>query len=154
MGKLKTEERKQAADFFVNAGLTIKEISSIVKVAPRHISKWRDEDGWETQRTAKLITVEKLISDWYGILQNINAQIRDNQNGLPTSAQTDQQSKISDNIYKLSRKNNLSLYSTVLTEFLSELQTVDVEAAKILADYTLDFLKRKANKLKDDTKAG
>lgn len=152
MGKEKTAEKKQARDLFVNSGLNFKEISPIVKVAPRHLSKWAKEDDWETQKAAQNITVEKLISNWYGILKNINDEIISNQKGIPTSAQTDQQSKIADAIFKLSRKNNLSMYHLVLKEFLEELQTIEPDAAKSYSSHMLDFLKRKANHLANDSK--
>ncbi len=154
MAAKKTEERKQARDLFVNSGLNFKEISLIVKVAQRHLSKWCKDDSWDTQKQAQNITVEKLIANWYGILKRLDDEIVTKQDGLPNPAQTDQLSKIADAIWKLSKKNNLSMYHLVLKEFLEELQVTDADDAKKFAPYMLDFLKRKASHLANDTKVG
>lgn len=154
MAAKKTDERKQARDLFVNSGLSFKDISLIVKVAPRHISKWANEDEWETQKQAANITVEKLIANWYGILKRLDDEIVTKQDGLPTPAQTDQLSKIADAIWKLSKKSNLSMYHLVLKEFLEELQVTDADDAKKFAPLMLDFLKRKAQHLANDFKVG
>lgn len=147
MGKAKTEERKQARDLFVNSGLNLKECSAIVKVSELHLGKWAKEDEWQLQRTAQQVTAEKIIYGWYASLQAINTEINTNQKGIATSAQADQISKITDSILKLSKKNNLSMYHTVLKEFLSDLIAIDNDAAKTFGPYMLDFMKRKAAQL-------
>ncbi len=149
MGKQKTEERNQARDLFVNSGLTLKEAAAIVKVAPSHVGKWAKEDKWEVQRTARLVTAEKIISGWYAQLSKINEDIA-NGDGYPTNAQADQISKITDSIQKLSKKQNLSMYHTVLKEFLNELIKIDTDAAKAFGSLMLDFMKRKATQLSND----
>ncbi len=150
MGKAKTAEREQARDLFVNSGLLLKDIAAIVHVAASRLGKWAKEDNWELQKTAQQVTAGKIISGWYSSLQKINEEIQ-KQGGLPTSAQSDQISKITDSIQKLSKKQNLSMYHTVLKEFLSELQLTDNDAAKKFGPYMLDFLKRKATQLKNDS---
>lgn len=149
MGKQKTEERNQARDLYVNSGLTLKEAASIVKVAPSHVGKWAKEDKWEVQRTARMVTAEKIISGWYAQLSKINEEIA-NGDGIPTNAQADQISKITDSIQKLSKKQNLSMYHTVLKEFLNELLVSDATTAKTFGPLMLDFMKRKASQLTND----
>lgn len=149
MGKQKTTERNQARDLFVNSGLSLKEAAAIVKVAPSHVGRWAKEDNWEVQKTAQQVTAEKIIAGWYGQLQKINEEIAKG-DGIPTNAQADQISKITDSIQKLSKKQNLSMYHTVLKEFLSELLTIDTDAAKTFGPHMLDFMKRKATQLSND----
>lgn len=149
MGKPKTQEREQARDLFVNSGLLLKDIASIVNVAASRLGKWSKEDNWELQKTAQQVTAGKIISGWYSSLQKINEEISKN-GGLPTSAQSDQISKITDSIQKLSKKQNLSMYHTVLKEFLSELLLSDTDAAKLFGPKMLDFMKQKATQLSND----
>ena len=147
MGKSKDAERKQARELYVNGSLTFKEIALIVKVAPAHIGRWAKEDGWDTQKSAQQVTSEKMIANYYAMLQKINKEVDDKHDGIPTTAHTDQISKLTDAIFKLNKKQSLSLYQQALKEFLEELHKNDVEAAKQFAPAMLDFLKRKAQQL-------
>jgi hypothetical protein len=146
MGKAKTAERAQARDLYVNSGITLKECAAIVKVSEARVGKWAEEDNWKLQQTAQQVTAEKIIAGWYANLQRINEEII-KKGGIATNAQADQISKITDSIFKLSKKNNLSMYHTVLKEFLSDLITVDNDAAKTFGPFLLDFMKRKAAQL-------
>lgn len=150
MGKPKTAEREQAHDLFVNSGLQFKEISRIVNVAASRLGKWAKEDEWELQKTAQQVTAGKIIAGWYAALQQINAEIKTNQNGIPTNGQTDQISKIADSIQKLNKKQNLSNYHSVLKEFLSDLTKLNADDAKKFAPMMFEFLKRKATTLSND----
>lgn len=149
MGKEKKAERNQARDLVVNSGLSLKDAAAIVKVSPSHVGKWAKEDDWELQRTAQQVTAEKIIAGWYAMISKINDEVS-KAGGIPTNAQADQISKITDSIQKLSKKQNLSMYHTVLKEFLNELMTIDTEAAKTFGPHMLDFIKRKANQLSND----
>lgn len=149
MGKQKTQERNQARDLFVNSGLSLKEAAAIVKVAPSHVGRWAKEDNWEVQKTAQQVTAEKIIAGWYAMLQKINEDVIKG-DGIPSNAQADQISKITDSIQKLAKKQNLSMYYTVLKEFLNELITQNNEAAKTFGPIMLDFMKRKASQLSND----
>ncbi|MGN6604555.1 MAG: DUF1804 family protein [Ginsengibacter sp.] len=164
MGKQKTQERNQARDLYVNSGLTLKEAAAIVKVAASHVGRWAKEDNWDVQRTAQQVTAEKIIAGWYSQLQKINEEVAKGETritedgktevvrvpGIPSNAQADQISKITDSIQKLSKKQNLSMYHAVLKEFLNELLTIDTDAAKSFGPYMLDFMKRKASQLAND----
>ena len=147
----KTEERQKAADLYINMpNLTNIQIGAIVGVTPKQIGKWATEDGWDLQRTAQMVTVDKIIAGYYLQLAAIQKQINDEQKGLPTPAQSDQQHKLADAIDKLKKKQNLSTYHQVLTEFLSDLTKSDNEAAKLFAPLMLEFMKQKAKTVKND----
>lgn len=163
MGKQKTQERNQARDLFVNNGLRLKEAAAIVKVAPSHVGRWAKEDNWEVQKTARQVTAEKLIASWYAMLNKINEEVAKGETkitkgetevvrlpGIPSNAQADQLSKITDNITKLAKKQNLSMYHFVLKEFLTELITGNAEAAETFGPLMLDFMKSKARQLSND----
>lgn len=146
MGIAKTEKKEQARDLFVNAGLQLKEIGKILTIPPQTLTKWSKAEEWELHKTAQQVTTGKIITGWYNSLKTINEAIAE-QGGLPTNAQTDQISKIADAIQKLSKKENLSMYHTVLKEFLNDLLQIDTEAAKIYGPLMLDFMTRKATQL-------
>jgi len=145
----KTKEREQAFDLFINTSLTLKEIAQMVKVSQNQIGKWAEADKWELSRTGKQNTSGQIIAGWYVQLKMINDEVT-KQGGIPTTAQSDTMSKIADNIQKLSKRQNLSMYYMVLKEFLKELMISNVDASKILAPLMLDFIKQKAQTLAND----
>lgn len=144
------QERIDAADLFINAGLTMKQVSAIVGVSVKSLVQWSAEDEWETQRTAVNVTVEKIIAGYYLQIAAIQKKIRDEQENIPTAAQTDQQHKLADAIEKLKKKQNLSTYHLVFTDFLKDLNATNVDAAKVFAPLMLEFMKQKAKELRDD----
>ena len=146
MGRAKTEERTKAADLYVNTSLTLKEIAAMVIVSPTKLGQWAKEDKWELQRTSKQNTADKIIVGWYSMLQKINEDVEEN-GGIPTAAQSDSMSKLADNIQKLSKKQNLSMYHYALKEFLQELMATDIAKAQIFAPLMNDFMKQKATTL-------
>lgn len=151
MASKKTQERVDAADLYINSTtLTLKQVALIVGVSPKQIGVWAKEEDWELQRTANQVTVDKIIAGNYMQLAAIQKLIKDEQKGIPTSAQTDQQHKLADAIEKLKKKQNLSTYHLVLTEFLKDLNNVNNEAAKLLAPLMLEFMKQKAKTIRDD----
>lgn len=150
MARKKTQERIDAADLFINGNLDYKKISAIVGVSTKQLSSWAKEEEWDLQRTAQQVTVDKIIGGYYLQLSNIQKQIKEDQKGIPTPAQADQQHKLADAIEKLKKKQNLSTYHTVLTEILMWLKECDVEAAKVLAPKMLDFMREKAKTIRDD----
>lgn len=150
MGKAKTAERLQAQDLYTNTSLTLKEVADMVRVSAAQLGKWAEADNWELLRTAKQNTSGNIISGWYAQLKALNDEVEEN-GGIPTPSQSDSMSKIADNIKKLSKKQDLSMYHAVLKEFLEDLMQISAANAKIFAPLMLDFMKRKAQKLKSDS---
>lgn len=152
MATKKTKERLDAADLYINSStLTHKQVAAIVGVSPKQIGIWAKDDDWELQRTANQVTVDKIIAGNYMQLASIQKLIKDEQKGIPTAAQTDQQHKLADAIEKLKKKQNLSTYHLVLTDFAQSISKSNLEAAKILAPLMLDFMKDKAKSIRDDS---
>lgn len=149
MGRAKTVERQQGQDLYVNTNLTLKDIAAMVKVSAAKVGQWAKEDNWEVQRTAKQNTAEKIIAGWYSQLQKINEEVA-KAGGIPSNADSDRISKITDSIQKLSKKQNLSMYHLVLKEFLQDLMSYDTDAAKKFSPFMLDFMKNKATQLSKD----
>jgi hypothetical protein len=151
MAKKKTQERVDAADLYINSSsLTLKQIALIVGISAKTIGDWAKEEDWDLQRTAQQVTVDKIIAGNYMQLAAIQKHIKTEQDGIPTPAQTDQQHKLADAIEKLKKKQNLSTYHLVLSEFAKELNSSNNAAAKILAPLMLEFMKQKAKTIRDD----
>lgn len=149
MGKPKTTERLQAQDLYVNTTLTLKQIADMVKVSAVQIGKWSNADEWEGMRHAARNTSGKIILGWYAQLQQLQDEIT-KQGGVPTKSQSSTQREVVNNIQALNKRQNLSMYHTVLKEFLKDLLTINADAAKQFGPLLLDFMKRKATQLNND----
>lgn len=154
MGKEKTAEKQKAFDLFCNSDLNQKEISGIVHVSQQQISKWVTGENWDLHKTARRVTTEQLILDYYQQLAAINKEIKDKQSNIPTAGQTDMMNKIKDNISGLQKKYNLSAYHSVLKEFTEWIVKVNASDAKVFGPYMLDFLRHKAMQLSNDKSIG
>jgi uncharacterized protein YjcR len=154
MGKKKTEEKQKAFELYCDTELTQKEIASIVHITPQQLSKWAQDDNWEMHRSARSVTVESLITNWYKQIATINKEIQDKQEGIPIPAQIDMINKIKNNIEGLSKKYNLSAYHSVLKEMLEWLHKNFNDSAKEFGPLMLDFLKHKANTISSDKSFG
>lgn len=150
MGKEKKEEKNKAFELFCDTDLTQKEIAAVVHTSPQQLSKWVKDGNWDIHRSARRVTTEQLILDWYQQISLINKKIKEEQEGMPTPAQVDMMNKIKDNIAGMVKKYNLSAYHSVLKECLEWLMKANSEGAKTFGPLMLEFLKEKAKKLSDD----
>lgn len=153
MGKKKTEEYNEAYDLYCNTDLTQKEIAKVVGVSETQLSKWVAQNDWELDRSAKQVTIEKLVRDYYKQLAEINNKAKKEKRPLDTS-ETDRIIKITNAIEKLRKKYNLSAYHSVFREFLEWFMKADNEKAKLFAPSMLEFLKEKAKQLNNDKSIG
>lgn len=144
----KTEEKKQAYTLFVHGGLTFKEISEIINTSRTTLSRWNTEENWEAQKASLKVTRENLIQQYYLMLSAINADIKENSKGIPTTGDADKIFKIQSTIAALDKNYDLAAYNTVLQEIITFINDMNAEHAKILGAYMLDFIKEKAKKLK------
>lgn len=149
MGKKKTEEYNNAYDLFCNTEMNQKQIAGIVKVSEAQLGKWVRDNDWELDRSAKQVTVEKLIRDYYQQLADMNAYAKKEKRTL-TPSETDQIIKITNSIQTLRKKYNLSSYHGVLREFLEWEMKYNNEQAKLFGPDMLEFLKVKSQQLRDD----
>lgn len=154
MGKRKDEERTKAYELYCNTTLTQKEIAAVVGVSTTQMSNWAKAGNWDMYRTANQVTVEQLIYDTYLQLAAINKDIKENHNGIPTSALAQAKSTLTGDIEKLRKRHNLSAYHSVLRECLEWLTKVDAEKAKLFGPLMLEFLTEKAKLLNNDKNIG
>lgn len=153
MGRKKTDEYNKAYDLYCNTDLDQKQIASIVKVSAAQLGKWVKENDWELDRTAKQVTVEKLIRSYYKEMAEMQAAAARDKRRL-TPAETDQIVKYTNSIEKLRKKNNLSAYHAILRECLEYMMNANPANAKLFAADILEFLKYKAQQLSNDKSIG
>ena len=152
-GKRSNAEKKSTAEYlFLTTNLSQKEIAQIAQVTEKTLSGWvnANNGAWKIAKSARTITKEKIISDWYLQLHHLNKTISDRPEGerFPTAAEADTMAKISSNIDKLEKKYNFGTYVTIVEEFVAWLMKVDQESAAKISLQTIDFLKTKTKSLK------
>lgn len=150
MGKKKSDEQQKAYDLFCNTVLTQKEIATVVNVSAQQMSKWVKDGNWELYRSAHQTSLPAIIQGYYLQLAEINKEVKEKYNGVPTNEHTDSICKITNSIEKLNKKHNLSAYHQVLREFLEWSMKQNAEHAKLFGPDMLDFLREKAKSLNDD----
>jgi len=148
MGKKKTKEYNDAYELYCNSNLTKGEICKIVDVSAAQLGKWAKENDWDLDKSANEVTVPKLIRGYYQNLSLINKVAKDEKRAL-TSAETDQVIKITNAINSLRKKYNLSNYHSILKEFLEWEMKEHMDNAKIFGPDMFEFLKEKANELRN-----
>jgi DNA-binding transcriptional regulator YiaG len=153
VGKKKTDEFNEAYDLYCNTELTQKQIAGITKVSEAQLSKWSKANDWELDRSARQVTAEKLIREYYQQLAAINKEATKDKRSL-NSSETDQIIKITNAIEKLRKKYNLSAYHSVMRECLEWMVKYDAEKAKDFAPMMLEFLKEKSQQLTNDKNIG
>jgi len=149
VGKKKTEEYNNAYDLFCNSEMSRKQIAAIVKISEVQIGKWAKANDWELDRTAKQVTVEKLVRGFYSDISKIKEQSQKEKRAL-NSTETDQIVKLTNSIQTLGKKYNLSNYHSILKECLEWMMKNDNEKAKLFGHSIVEFLKHKSQAIKND----
>jgi len=142
MGISKKQEREYARILYVSERLTFKDIAERVVVTEKTIGKWAELDNWDKLRKSLLITRQSQLVHWYNQLEAINNAISDRGN-ITTNSEADTMSKITSNIQKLEVEISLGEYVQVTKKLLEFIQTVDLDAAKLLTKYADEFINSK-----------
>ncbi|MFP5040989.1 hypothetical protein [Parasediminibacterium sp. JCM 36343] len=140
------KERLLAASLYINSSLTHEEVAGIVNVSISSIARWAQTDKWKLQRTARQVTAEQIIANYYTLIADIQSQALEENRQL-TPIEVNNLHKMAASIEKLNSKLSLGNYYKILNEFASELMQYDIEAAKILGKYMMEFLNRKGKQL-------
>lgn len=142
MGISKKQEREYARILYVSERLTFKDIAERVGVTEKTIGKWAELDNWDKLRKSLLTTRQSQLIHWYNQLEAINQAIEERGN-IPTNSEADTMSKIASNIQKLEVEISLGEYVQVTKKILEFIQTVDLDAAKMLTKYADEFINSK-----------
>jgi len=76
MAVKKTVERDLAKVYFLQDGLTQKEIAERLKVTEKTVGKWAKEGDWEKMKVSMLVTRDNQITELYKQLENTMLEIK------------------------------------------------------------------------------
>lgn len=76
MGSRKQVEKDLAKLLFVNNGISQKEIAERLNVTEKTVSKWVNEEDWETLKVSLLVTKDNQLKSLYSQLQAVNDEIK------------------------------------------------------------------------------
>lgn len=139
----KDADRKLAEQLFIDGELTQKEIAERLGISEKTISVWKTKYRWDELLAAKRTSRSNLISNLYSSINQIVNGAQDKKRPL-TPAEADSIHKLSSSIEKIQGGKTLSNYVSALTDFLNWLREFDLDAAKVLAKLSKEFLLDKA----------
>lgn len=150
------EKKKRAEHLFLTTDLSQDEISDIVQISNKTMSKWvnADDGAWKVSKAARSVTKEKVIAGYYQQLYQINLVIEQRPEGerFPTSSEADTIAKLSTTIERLEKSYQFGTYYQVVDELMEFISKRDQEAAAKLALHSLDFVKSKTAQLNGKNK--
>lgn len=144
----KNKEKNLAKDLYLSTDLDLKIIADKVGVTPKTIGKWKEDENWDSLKTAKSVTRQEIVAAKYNLLKDL---VEDNRKKLKegslTNGDIDAEHKLSMSIKAIQDEETLSGYIQAFTPFLHWLRAENLDAAKILAQYTDKYLLLKAGEL-------
>lgn len=76
MGVKKQVENDLAKRYYINDGLSQKEIAERLKLTEKTVSAWVKKGNWDKEKTSLLVTKDNQITSLYGQLQAVNDEIK------------------------------------------------------------------------------
>jgi uncharacterized protein YjcR len=131
--KLSNEDKKSLAyDLYMNTDKTQNEICDIIGIAPKTLTKWKQDGLWEELKGATTITANNIITNIYKKMHEMTLEERLNADALAKLARVIE--VVSDKKYTISQVIN------VFKEFTNWLFPKDAEAAKALNKHMKVFV--------------
>ena len=76
MARKKQVEYDLAKRYYINDGMSQKEIAERLNLSEKTVGTWVKKDNWEKEKTSLLVTKDKQISDLYNQLSAVNEEIK------------------------------------------------------------------------------
>lgn len=147
MSELSNKQKQELAKmYYVNHGLTAKEVASKVGATEQTIGKWIEKGGWKVLKASELSKPDRLVSNCYDDIISIQEQARNEKRSL-SAKETDSILKLSATIKKIKKEFSLETYSTALVEFCNFTKEIDLEFSQKAVDHMSEFLKVKIQQL-------
>lgn len=106
--KREIEEKKERAKIYFLQGMSQKEIASKVGVSEVTISRWTNQEKWNTLRAGKHVTRTELINKNLELIANLLDRVNSSDDPAAESAKiADQISKLAASIERLDKKTNV-----------------------------------------------
>ncbi|MBN8834578.1 MAG: hypothetical protein ABS68_00210 [Niastella sp. SCN 39-18] len=143
MSTIKDKQAKAKALYCTGQYLQ-KEIASIVGVSEKTISKWKEEDGWESLQTSLLTTRENELKRLYKLLKILNDSIDEaGEEKIPiNSKQADSVLKLTAAIKNLEIETSIAEKVEVGTEFINLVRSQDIELSKTITQWFDLYIKQ------------
>lgn len=137
------DKRAKAKSLYLTGQYSQKEIAELVDVSERSVSKWKDEEDWDSLKTSLLTTRENELRRLYKMLQILNDDI-----DLRAELKIPINSKEADAVLKLtSAIKNLELETSIAdkvevgTAFINLVRKENLELSKEITKWFDIFLK-------------
>lgn len=143
MSTIKDKQAKAKALYCTGQYLQ-KEIASIVGVSEKTISKWKEEDGWESLQTSLLTTRDNELKRLYKLLKILNDSIDEaGEEKIPiNSKQADSVLKLTAAIKNLEIETSIAEKVEVGTEFINLVRSQDIELSKTITQWFDLYIKQ------------
>jgi transcriptional regulator with XRE-family HTH domain len=145
MGRKKKEIQQikdHAKILFLHENLTQKEIAARVQVSEVTLSKWINEENWESHKVSITITKEEQLKNLYRQLAELNKTIAERDgNKFATPAEADTISKLAGAIDKMESDIGVADIVSVGKKFIGFVRTIDVSKAQEITPLYDSFLK-------------
>ena len=138
------DKKEKAKSLFLTGQYSQKEISSITGISEKTISKWKDEDDWESFKTSLLTTRENELKRLYKILKSVNdTTIEDIDAGRKVNSKdAGAVIKYTEAIKNLEIETSIADKVEVGIAFINFVRTGNVELSKEIAGWFDTFLKQ------------
>lgn len=137
------EKREKAKSLYLTGQYSQKEIAELVDTREQTISKWKEEEDWDSLKTSLLTTRENELRRLYKMLQILNDDIDTRaEHKIPiNSKEADAVLKLTSAIKNLELETSIADKVEVGTAFINLVRKENIELAKTITHWFDIFLK-------------
>jgi transcriptional regulator with XRE-family HTH domain len=146
MSELTIKEKKEWAKLlFTQSSLSQKEIAAKVDTSEKTMSKWVNDEGWDTLRAAHTITKQQQLNRLYAQINELNVSIQEREEGkrFANNKEADTLVKLTAAAKNLEQEAGLSEAIETFMGFNDFLKAFDLKAAQLLAKYQDMYIQEK-----------
>ncbi|MDK7376136.1 hypothetical protein QP519_11390 [Weeksella virosa] len=137
MGLKKTQAREFAKILYTQHGLNLTQIADKTSVTTKTIGKWRDEENWDSLRSALTTTRSSIINNLQRQMELWQLEIGDN---LASSKETDILIKLANSIKALEVETGVGEVIDTQIKFIEFLQLHQPELAQQITHWSDLFI--------------
>lgn len=137
------DNRQKAKSLYITGQYTQKEIAALIGVTEKSITKWKEQEDWESLKESLLTTRENELRRLYKMLKVINDDIDTRaKDGIPiNSKEADAVLKLTAAIRNLELETSIADKVDVGSAFINLVRKDDVELAKTITNWFDVYLK-------------
>jgi DNA-binding XRE family transcriptional regulator len=136
-------KRSMAKSLYLTNQYNQKEIADLVGTTVQSITKWKEEDDWESFKTSLLTTRESQLRRLYKMLEILNDSIDEKaEQKIPiNSREADAVLKLTQAIKNLEIETSIAEKVEVGTDFIDIVKKEDYELSKVITKWFDTYLK-------------